>query len=111
MSQETVDSLEAQLLSLYEERDNLQQRLGVSSQDEIVGMVKNLEGQLVDLYSRFGSMQNSTPEVAQVVSQLNDLSNSLDGMFSEKSVVFEMQDDRPVLRAVWKQTLTEGDNR
>ena len=96
MSQETVDSLEAQLRSLYEERDQLQQ---------------NLESQLVDLYDRFGAMQNASPDVAQVLGQLNDLSNSLDGMFGEKSVVFEMQEDRPVLRAVWKQTLTEGDNR
>jgi len=44
-------SLEAQLASLYADKQTLQDALGISAADEIIAMVRSLEEQLVDLYA------------------------------------------------------------
>ncbi len=43
--------MEAQLLSLYAERERLAQALGTADADQIIAMVRSLEEQLFDLYS------------------------------------------------------------
>jgi hypothetical protein len=45
-----IDSLEEQLRSLYEDRELLENELGVSDSAEIVAMVRSLESQLNDVY-------------------------------------------------------------
>ncbi|MGF1465194.1 MAG: hypothetical protein ACFCGT_03595 [Sandaracinaceae bacterium] len=45
-----VDGVEAQLVSLYRDRELLHRELGTADPDEIVRMVRSLEAQLVDLY-------------------------------------------------------------
>lgn len=47
---ETLESVEAQLVSLYGEREHLESELGVSNAGAIVAMVRSLERQLADLY-------------------------------------------------------------
>jgi hypothetical protein len=44
-----MGSVEAQLVSLYGEREHLERELGVSEAAEIVSMVRSLEAQLRDL--------------------------------------------------------------
>ena len=47
---QTVDELTAQLHSLYKEKEELQEALGVSDARDIILMVRNLEEQLCALY-------------------------------------------------------------
>lgn len=112
MNQETVDSLEAQLHSLYEEREFLNDRFGVSSAEEIAGMVECLEAQLKDFYSRFGGIDGvGDAETAVLLDQIRSLSSTLDHMYSKKTVEFSIVDDKPVLRAQWTETLANGDSQ
>ena len=43
--------MEAQLHSLYAEKEQLERELGVSSADLIIAMVRSMEEQLIALYS------------------------------------------------------------
>lgn len=112
MNQDTVDSLEAQLHSLYEDREALTDRFGVSSSEEIVGMVENLEAQLHDFYSRFGGLDGiGSAETAIMLDQIRSLGTVLDGMYSKKTVDFSIVDDQPVLRAQWTEVTSNGDTQ
>lgn len=105
MFQEAVESLESQLQSLYAEREELHDRIGASSAEEIVGMVECLEAQLQDFYSRFGGIDMlGEAEVRQVTDQISGLGNSLDTMYSSKTVEFTFDDGKPTLRAFWNET-------
>jgi hypothetical protein len=111
MHTDLADNLEQQLRSLYEEREFLQDRFGVSSADEIVNMVECLEAQLRDFYGRFGSTDGfGDAESAVLLSRLKELSSTLDPMYSKKSVQFFVENDKPVLRAEWSETLNQGDH-
>lgn len=110
MSADVLESMEHQLRSLYEEREFLQSRFGVSSAEEIVNMVECLETQLKDFYARFGSHDGfGDAESAILLSRLRELSTSLDPMYSKKSVSFYFENEKPVLRAEWSESLDKGD--
>jgi len=112
MQNDVVDNLEQQLRSLYEERECLQERFGISSADELVSMIECLENQLRDFYGRFGSQDTfGDNESAVMLDRLKELSSTLDQMYSRKSVHFFMQNDKPVLRAEWSETLNQGDSK
>lgn len=112
MHADTVESLEQQLHSLYQERELLQDRFGVSGAEDIIGMVECLEAQLHDFYDRFGSQEIfGDTESAILLSRLKELSATLDPMYSSKSVKFSVENDKPVLRAEWTQTLNQGVNQ
>ncbi len=112
MNQDTVDSMEAQLRVLYEEREFLADRFGVSSADEVAGMVESLEAQLRDFYDRFGGIDGmGDAETAVMIDQIKSLSTTLDQMYSKKTVEFSVVDDKPVLRAQWTESLENGDNQ
>ncbi len=108
MNTETVESLEMQLRSLYEEREFLAQKYGVSSADEVVSMVSNLEAQLHDFYHKYGSF-DSDDNSGIILGRLKELSSALDPMYSQKSVTFTFENNRPVLRAEWTEQLNQGD--
>ncbi|MDX2146563.1 MAG: hypothetical protein SFZ23_03490 [Planctomycetota bacterium] len=110
MSTDIAQSMEQQLRALYEDREYLQDRFGVSSAEEIVGMVECLESQLRDFYGRFGSHDGmGDAESAILLSRLKELSSSLDPLYSRKSVEFFFQNDKPVLRAQWIEDIQKGD--
>lgn len=110
MNTDVSENLELQLRSLYEEREFLQGRFGVSSAEEIVDMVECLESQLHDFYGRFGSHDGfGDAESTLLMAKLKELSSSLDPMYSRKSVQFFFENDKPVLRAEWTETLNQGD--
>lgn len=112
MNAEVVESLEQQLRSLYEEREFLQSRFGVSSADELVGMVECLEHQLKDFYNRFGSVDGfGDTESAILLSRLRELSSTLDPMYGKKTVQFFFENDKPVLRAEWTEDLKQGEDQ
>lgn len=112
MSTDIAQNLESQLRSLYEEREFLEDRFGVSSAEDIVNMVECLEAQLHDFYHRFGSLDGSgDTESAVLLSRLRELSSSLDPLYDTKSVQFFFEDGKPVLRAQWNQTIDKGDAR
>lgn len=100
----TIQSLEQQLGTLYRERELLNERFGVSSAEEIAGMIENLEAQLRDFYSRFGSNPGfDDTETVAMLAKIKELSGTLDPMYSNKSVTFTIENDRPVLRAQWTE--------
>lgn len=112
MNQETVDSLESQLHALYQEREALNDRFGVSSSEEITNMVECLEAQLRDFYSRFGGLDGiGSAETAVMLDQIRSLGTVLDDMYSKKTVDFTIVDDKPVLRAQWIEITSNGDTQ
>ena len=106
-----LQSLEEQLKALYEDREALNERFGASSSEDIIQMVDSLESQLRDFYDRFGGNPGfDDAETMMMLSKIKDLSGQLDPMYSNKSVHFSIENDRPVLRAEWTEATTEGDN-
>lgn len=106
-------TMEEQLQAIYAEREWLAQELGCSDAESVVEMVRNMEFQLSDMYKTFGSMPAvSNSQTLQLLQQVQELGQHLDTMYSEKSVSFTIEDDKPVLRANWKQCNTnEGDQQ
>jgi regulator of replication initiation timing len=108
--QATIESLEQQLCALYQERDELAQHIGATTNEEIISMIQSLEAQLRDFYERFGSLANfEDAESAVMLSKIQELSNALDPMYSQKSVHFTIENDKPVLRAQWTEATHQGD--
>lgn len=107
-----IESLEGQLKALYEEREFLTHRFGVASAEEIVQMVESLEAQLRDFYDRFGAHAGfDDPESALMLSRIKELSSQLDPMYSQKSVSFFIENEKPVLRAEWTEAIQQGDEQ
>ncbi|MEM7621591.1 MAG: hypothetical protein AAF235_00120 [Planctomycetota bacterium] len=113
MSDATMtESLEQQLRALYQERELLEERFGASSAEEIMSMVESLEAQLRDFYDRFGSHAGfDDAESVLMLSRIRELSTALDPMYSQKSVSFFIENDKPVLRAQWTEALHQGDDQ
>lgn len=112
MNDANTGTVEEQLELLYGEREWLAQELGCCDAEGIVDMVRNLEGQLVDLYKTYGSAAPvSSAGTLQLLNYVQELSQHLDQMYSEKSVTFHIEDDKPVIKATWKEVTnnTQGD--
>ncbi len=58
--EQTVEELTAQLHSLYKEKEELQDALGVSDARDVILMVRNLEAQLCALYEERQESLQST---------------------------------------------------
>lgn len=110
---DSTDSMHEQLEALYAEREWLSQELGCCDAEGVVSMVRSLEGQLADLYQQYGTTSPvSDAQTAQLINYVTELSQHLDGMFQEKSVTFSMENERPTIRATWKETLcNQGDKQ
>lgn len=107
----TVENMENQLRSLYQEREQLSDRFGVSTPEEIIRMVENLESQLQDFYRRFeGYAGFDDPQSMIVLSKIRELSEALDPLYSRKTVTFHIENEKPVLRAEWTEALNQGDD-
>ncbi|MEL6739989.1 MAG: hypothetical protein AAFP26_04980 [Planctomycetota bacterium] len=112
MQNEALESLEQQLCSLYDDRAKLEERFGVSTPDDIAGMVSSLEAQLNDFYDRFGSYDGvGDTESMMMLSRIKELSGSLDPMYSRKSVHFSFENNRPTIRAEWTEEIQQGDSQ
>lgn len=111
MSYETTSgTIEEQLEAIYAEREWLSNELGVADAEDVVNMVRNLEMQLCDLYRIHGPIAPmSNQATMQLLTYVQELSQHLDQMYSEKSVEFHIEDDKPVIKASWKEILSEGD--
>ena len=73
---ESLESVEAQLVSLYGEREHLENELGVSEAGAIVAMVRSLESQLGDFYGHreaAGGQEQATSTDPSLELQLVDL--------------------------------------
>jgi hypothetical protein len=109
---DTTDSMHEQLEALYAEREWLSQELGCCDAESVVSMVRSLEAQLADMYHNYGSNAPvSDASTAQLLNYVTELSQHLDSMFTEKSVTFSVENDKPVIRATWKETLCQGDKQ
>ena len=109
MSAETIESLEQQLRSLYEDKEHLENRFGCSSPEDIANMVGCLEAQLQDFYGRFGEIDDTSDTgTVLLLSKIKELSGALDDQFSRKSVSFSFENGNPCLRAEWSEELTQG---
>jgi hypothetical protein len=109
----TQGSIEEQLDAIYAEREWLAQELGVAHAEGGVDMVRNLEAQLCDFYRQFGGRAPvSNHETLQLLNYVQELSQHLDQMYTEKSVTFSIEDEKPVIKATWKETLNnQGDTK
>ncbi|MFN4243842.1 MAG: hypothetical protein ACK4PI_11475 [Tepidisphaerales bacterium] len=90
--------LEAQLVTLYQEREKLERELGTSDAHELVAMVRSLEQQLGSLYhereSETGGGSDPASEIRSLRSQFAE--------FGSPEIIYEAADGRRLLRAVWK---------
>jgi hypothetical protein len=107
MQDETQGTMEEQLQTLYAERVWMADEIGCCDAESVVDMVRSLEGQLNDLYRTYGSMPASSNATAQLLSHVQELSQHLDGMYSEKSVTFAIENEQPVIKATWKETIKQ----
>jgi hypothetical protein len=106
----TLESLQQQLEALYAEREWLNNQLGTVDAESVVTMLQSLEAQLADMYKRFGSTTSAElANAGSLLAQIEELASKLDEKYSQKSVVFEINDNKPVLKAVWTEHL-DGDN-
>ncbi|GAB4515004.1 MAG: hypothetical protein Tsb0013_19490 [Phycisphaerales bacterium] len=109
--QAVIESLEQQLCALYQEREQLSSAIGANCADDVINMISSLEAQLHDFYNRFGSNPGfDDAETMQVLSKIKELSDTLDPLYSKKSVQFFIENDKPVLRAEWTEALNQGDD-
>jgi len=107
-----IESLEQQLQALYRDRELLEERFGASSSEDIANMVESLEAQLRDFYDRFGAHAGfDDAESIMMLSRIKELSTTLDPMYSQKSVSFFIENDKPVLRAEWTEAIHQGDDQ
>jgi len=68
------NSLELQLVDLYEQREHLEQEIGSANATEVVSMVHNLETQLRDVYRE---REQGDREAARVAAQIQNISGEL----------------------------------
>lgn len=113
MQEEAQGTIEDQLQTLYAEREWLAQEIGCCDAESVVDMIRNMECQLQDLYHTYGSVPPvSNQSTMQLLNTVQELSQHLDGLYSEKSVTFAIENDQPVIRATWKESQTQqGDAR
>lgn len=82
------------------------EELGVCDAHAIITMVRNFEAQLIDMYDRFGSIGTAeTSEALALIAQVQEMSRSLDGLYREKEFELSMRDNKPTMKAVWKENL------
>lgn len=111
MMDATDGALQEQLEALYAEREWLAAETGCYDAEDVVNMIRNLEAQVCDFVATYGSRTPvSDASVGQLLTYVQELSGQLDGMFSEKTVTFEMHDDKPVVRASWKEVIHNNGN-
>jgi len=103
MLMDTKDSITQQLEDLYNQRDFLHQELGVTDADDIVVMVRNLEAQLHDFYDTYGGMTDlGSGSASLLLQQVEKMSEQLDTFYNQKELVLTIENDKPVMKAVWK---------
>lgn len=109
MDTATLESLESQLQTLYQDREALENQIGASSAEEVLGMIRNLESQLCDMYNTYGGRRSadSGPTV-EMLKTIDELKDQLQDHYGRPTIIFEVIDDKPSLRATWNNT-TEGD--
>ncbi|MEM0982455.1 MAG: hypothetical protein AAGI17_00740 [Planctomycetota bacterium] len=106
----TLESMEQQLRSIYEEREFLDQQIGTSTADGIIDMIRSLEAQLADMYNKHGHKTNDdAPDFQGMLKQVRELSSELDSEYSKRSIVLTVEHDKPVLKAVWEESAAQGD--
>lgn len=109
MQSPTADGMQVQLETIYAEREQLAAELGTSDTDELIGMFRNLEAQLCDLYKSYGHMLGAGASPTEtLLASVAELSEELDGKFGHKSISVEIVDEKPVLRATWSDSQDEG---
>jgi hypothetical protein len=106
MSVDTYDTteggFEAQLASLYGEREKLEREFGVSDADGIITIIRNFESQLASLYKE--REQGFSPESDSsdgAVNEILSLKNRF-GDIGRPEIVYESSQGKRTLRAVWK---------
>lgn len=103
-----IESLEQQLCALYQERQELADAVGANCTEDVINMIGSLEAQLRDFYNRFGDNPGfDDAESLMVLSKIKELSETLDPMYSQKSVTFSIENEKPVLRAEWTEALNQ----
>jgi len=105
MLMDTKDSLTQQLEDMYAQKDLLNQELGVSDAEDLIGMFRNLETQLCDLYETYGGLTDlGSGSASLLLNQVEKMSEQLDSFYNEKELVLTIENDKPVMKAIWKKS-------
>lgn len=81
-TQTSHQSMEEQLIDLYDEKNNLKESLGTSDTETIIEMVKSLEEQLNVLYE-----EKETNQGDKNVSEFESLEDQLNDLYEEKEIL------------------------
>lgn len=102
----------SQLEMLYQEREEMNNQIGCADANDVINMVRSLEAQLRDFYSRFGHLASSDDvELANLMVRINEVSTELDRQFSQKQITLSVENGQPTLRATWTSTNPEDGDR
>jgi photoactive yellow protein len=96
----TEAAMEAQLISLYAEREKLHRELGIADADDLIAMIRNLEAQLRDLYQNKEiepGFVSSTPQsyisgfpsdAAGLLAQISGMEAQLKDLYAERERLY-----------------------
>ena len=95
------NSLELQLVDLYEQREHLEQEIGSANATEVVSMVHNLETQLRDFYRE---REQGDREAARVAAQIQNISGELRAGYQGSEVTYTASANGGDWSVTWKQS-------
>lgn len=87
---ENQGGLEHQLAALYQERELLEQAIGVSDATQLVAMVESMSAQLSSMYSE---RENSIPAEGAFSQQVMQAANALRGSLGNVEISIEGKSD------------------
>ena len=94
-------TLEAQLASLYAERQTLEKSIGCSDATDVIGLVHKLEGQITTLQADLMTARTPTVDADGAATELRNLRAQFADC-GKPEIVYESIDGRRTLRVVWK---------
>ena len=94
-------SADRELCDLRQQRDELEQVLGVCDSKSILGMVRSLEAQLRDLYS---TRETDANEAAAVVQQIKAIAGEIGRTHQTTELLYENERGPSRWAVTWKNT-------
>ncbi len=107
----TPGGMEEQLVALYAEREMLASELGALTPTRSSTWSGTSKPSCTASTACTGRARPRRPRDAQLLAQVKEIDQTLADAFSEKTVTLEIENDRPVLRATWRQTTQNGDRQ
>ncbi len=97
----THGTLDAQLASLYAERQTMEKSIGCSDATDVIALVRKLEGQVATLTTDLTTARTPSVDGDAAAAELRNLRNQFADC-GKPEIVYEAIDGRRTLRVVWK---------